>query len=444
MRQNDLNINEIYKPFLFDKSRFHFLWGGSGSGKSRFMAQKYLLALNGNIFDRNFRAIALRKVKETAKESVFREIETVIDKQEVRGNFKITESPLHIQHKGTRNEVLFGGLDKVEKLKSISEPTDIWIEEAMETDKQDFVQLNLRLRGVENAQITCTFNPEYRIHYIPSMYPKLKESELGELVRGDQYLALRTIHSHNFYAGEEYAKQMEWLKKHDPDGYEIYALAKWGGRDKPDQLIPTGKVLTAINKVEPIKGEQKAGIDVARYGDDDTVFGKFTGNCFDYIERHDHKSIPETSRLAYTFISRYNIKPSLVGVDTVGYGAGVYDQLKEDSKPVKSVESGASAIDMEEDTDHVYSFDNLRAQMWWYLMLAFSKEEIAIDLPEDDQQRLLEELTSIKYIIDDKKVKIQSKKELKSDLGRSPDYADAMCYAYFVDKLESEPWVMWG
>jgi phage terminase large subunit len=46
----------------------------------------------------------------------------------------------------TGSDIIFRGLDDVEKIKSVSGVTRIWLEEATEADKKDFDQLDIRLR----------------------------------------------------------------------------------------------------------------------------------------------------------------------------------------------------------------------------------------------------------------------------------------------------------
>jgi tRNA-specific 2-thiouridylase len=47
------------------------------------------------------------------------------------------------------NQIIFSGLDDVEKLKSIYNITSVWIEEASECLEEDFRELNRRLRGYQ-------------------------------------------------------------------------------------------------------------------------------------------------------------------------------------------------------------------------------------------------------------------------------------------------------
>lgn len=60
------------------------------------------------------------------------------------------------------SEFLFKGIDDAEKLKSIAGITDVVIEEATELTLNDFTQIDIRLRPVENVvypQIYLMFNP---------------------------------------------------------------------------------------------------------------------------------------------------------------------------------------------------------------------------------------------------------------------------------------------
>ena len=69
-------------------------------------------------------------------------------------------------------EILFAGLDDVEKLKSIHDITGIWIEEASEIEERDFDQLDIRLRGESRyyQQIILTFNPITITHWLKKRF----------------------------------------------------------------------------------------------------------------------------------------------------------------------------------------------------------------------------------------------------------------------------------
>ena len=68
-------FNDIYFPYLFDYSKkFEIYYGGSGSGKSVFIAQKLIVkALN-----RKRRVLIIRKTMASQKESCWRLITQIL------------------------------------------------------------------------------------------------------------------------------------------------------------------------------------------------------------------------------------------------------------------------------------------------------------------------------------------------------------------------------
>ena len=125
-------MNDCFIPLLDNDSRYLVLKGGGGSGKSVFTAQKIIL--KKMLEEPGHRILVVRKVAKTLRESVFAELRNVIRRWGLTQLFKIPKgasSELYIQCVNG-NEIVFAGLDDVEKLKSIVGITGIWIEEASE------------------------------------------------------------------------------------------------------------------------------------------------------------------------------------------------------------------------------------------------------------------------------------------------------------------------
>ena len=62
---------------------------------------------------------------------------------------------------------LFKGLDDREKIKSITDITEIWCEEATELAEDDYTQLDLRLRALKpDLQLICSFNPVSKANWV--------------------------------------------------------------------------------------------------------------------------------------------------------------------------------------------------------------------------------------------------------------------------------------
>lgn len=224
MEQVNLNIdkevfNEVYLPYLKTNTRYELFYGGAGSGKSAFVAQKLVLK---HMTEKNRKTLIVRKVKSTLRNSVFPEIIYWIKFFNVEDFFTIPSgkgNSLDIEGPNG-NKFIFTGLDNVEKLKSISGITDMWIEEATELEQKDFQQLDLRIRGQDaNKQFILTFNPTDSNHWIKKFFfdSQMKNTTI-----------LRTTHLDNKFLDEESRENLEKYITIDQTWYNIYALGEWG------------------------------------------------------------------------------------------------------------------------------------------------------------------------------------------------------------------------
>ena len=150
-------FNDVYVPYLGNRSRYEVFYGGAGSGKSVFVAQRMLVRA---MKEKGHKTLVVRKVAKTNRHSTFALITGIMHQWNVEPLFKVNKSDMEITCLNG-NQIIFTGLDDVEKLKSIANITDIWVEEASEISHDDFKQLDLRLRGKTPwpLQITMTFNP---------------------------------------------------------------------------------------------------------------------------------------------------------------------------------------------------------------------------------------------------------------------------------------------
>ncbi len=109
-------------------------------------------------------------------------------------------------------------------------------------------------------------------------------------------------------------------------------------------------------------------------------------------------------------------------VDRIGLGDGVFARLKEQRYVTMGFDSRSKPIGRS-----ASRFMNRRAEAFWDLRDKFERGKLAI--PPDE--RLLEELTALRFDVQSTgKVQIVSKPELRAELGRSPDRADALMLAF--------------
>ena len=212
-------FNDVYLPYLDNEDRYLIFGGGGSSGKSYFIAQRWIYKL---IHPKRCNLLVVRQTGDTNRRSTFPLLKQVISNWGLYDHFKINESDMRITCKLTGNEVAFAGLDDVEKIKSITfengELTDIWIEEATETQEGDINQLKVRLRGGNSKkQMVLSFNPVNIQHWIKKHFI---DSGLATVCW--------TTYKDNKFLTDDDRKALEDLQYVDEYTYEVYCLGKWG------------------------------------------------------------------------------------------------------------------------------------------------------------------------------------------------------------------------
>lgn len=212
-------FNEVYLPFLDNDDRYLVFGGGGSSGKSYFIAQRWIYKL---IHPTRCNLLVVRQTGDTNRRSTFPLLKQVISNWNLSKHFKVNESDMRIKCLLTNNEVAFAGLDDVEKIKSITfesgELTHIWCEEATEMQEADVNQLKVRLRGGKSKkQIVLSFNPVNVQHWIKKHFI---DSSLATVCW--------TTYRDNKFLTDDDRKALEDLKKIDEYTYEVYCLGHWG------------------------------------------------------------------------------------------------------------------------------------------------------------------------------------------------------------------------
>ena len=143
-------------PF-FNQSRYLILQGGAGSGKSEFAARKILFRI---MTEKNHKYLVLRKVRATLGVSVIALFLKLLRDSSIPFTFNKSDRIITIPI--AQSTIIFDGLDDPEKIKSIVGLTSIWCEELTEFGRNDFAQIDLRLRGKTKhyKQIIGSFNPD--------------------------------------------------------------------------------------------------------------------------------------------------------------------------------------------------------------------------------------------------------------------------------------------
>jgi phage terminase large subunit len=222
-------FNPVYIPHLTNTARTQIFYGGSSSGKSVFLAQRAVYDLLRG--DRNY--LICRAVARTLKKSTFAEIKKVISAWGMAAEFKINETDLTITC-GNGCQIIFAGLDDIEKLKSITPAkgviTDVWVEEATETNRNDVRQLLKRQRGGDEAtlkRLTLSFNPILQNHWIYNEYfAGVSWTDKQTEYKSPELSILKTWYIHNRFLTPDDVRDLE----NEPDKYfyNVYTLGNWG------------------------------------------------------------------------------------------------------------------------------------------------------------------------------------------------------------------------
>jgi hypothetical protein len=185
------------------------------------------------------------------------------------------------------------------------------------------------------------------------------------------------------------------------------------------------------------------GVDVARFGDDQTVIRTRIGR--------DARSIPpvklrgaDTMTVAARVVEEaHKHRVDAIVVDGGGVGGGVVDRLRFLREPVHEVQFGAKSDRSQIGQDGAIVFANKRAEMWGLM-----REWLAGGAIDADPE-LLSDLTGVEYgyVLRDGRdaIQLEKKEDMKRRGLASPDSADALCLTFAYPVASSDhAWLMAG
>lgn len=254
-------VNPRFRDFLFDWSqKFYFLVGGYGSSKSYHVALKLILKM----LQEKRTALVVREVYDTHRDSTFSLLEEIITDLGLDHKIRCVSSPMQIRFPNG-SKIIFKGMDKPAKLKSINNVSIVWIEECSEVKYDGFKELLGRLR-----------HPTLKLHMILSTNPVSKGNwsykhffkdeanqffvlDDDELYKKKTIIKNNTYYHHstaddNLFLPESYIEQLEDLKSHDPDLYRIARKGRFGVNGKlvlPQfEVMEHEEVMKAIRAID--------------------------------------------------------------------------------------------------------------------------------------------------------------------------------------------------
>lgn len=183
------------------------------------------------------------------------------------------------------------------------------------------------------------------------------------------------------------------------------------------------------------------GVDVARYGDDQTIicpiFDKKSQQKPIELNHNDTMQVTGTIVQLIEQLRTKHIGISIhIKIDCDGLGVGVYDRLKEVKKErnwitVKLYECHFGGRGGKNKDDEPIEFSNSTGLMWGLLREKVKSNQI--ELYYNDKQ--ITQITNRKYRINsDGKIELERKEEMKKRGLTSPDMADALALSLYEPK----------
>jgi hypothetical protein len=162
-------------------------------------------------------------------------------------------------------------------------------------------------------------------------------------------------------------------------------------------------------------------------GGDSSIIASRRGNKLSPFKKRKTSDFNELASWAGAEIDISN--PDVFRVDVVGIGWGVEGILRDKKGGI--IESA----DSRRKADNPERFMNKRAEMYWNLREMFDKGVMSI--PDDANFKA--QLGAMRYKLVNGKVQLPEKREIKTDIGHSPDELDAAAMLYYYpDNMTSK------
>ena len=209
-------FKKVFEDLVKEKHTHYWLKGGRGSTKSSFIS---IQIINGIMADKNANCVALRKVGQNLKDSVYEQLQWAISALGVDNLWQGKVSPLELIYIPTGQRIIFRGADKPKKIKSTKFRKGyckyLWYEEVDEFNGMSEIRtINQSLmRGGDKFVVFYSFNPPKSQRNWTNI--EMTEEREDKLVHHSTYLGVPKE-----WLGEQFIVEAEHLKNVN---YESYA-----------------------------------------------------------------------------------------------------------------------------------------------------------------------------------------------------------------------------
>jgi hypothetical protein len=203
--------------------------------------------------------------------------------------------------------------------------------------------------------------------------------------------------------------------------------------DHPWQVIPTAWIEAAQARWEAKEKETRGplssvGIDVARGGNDKTVYTPRYGNWFGLQLTKPGRATPDGQSVVRDALEVLGSEKAPLQIDVIAVGTSPVDIAKMFGVEVIPLNGAMQSGGVDKATKKLRFF-NKRAEWHWRLREALdpqSGQDLAI--PPDPQLRA--DLAAPRYEFTARGIKIEDKDDIKERIKRSPDKGESLIYAH--------------
>lgn len=214
-----------------------------------------------------------------------------------------------------------------------------------------------------------------------------------------------------------------------------------------DSFIPLEFAELATQSNIAITGSQlHLGVDVARFGDDETVIAPRIGLKVFGLNCYNKQDTMVTAGWVLNIARQYQdsfpqIQEVFIKVDDSGVGGGVTDRLNEVNAEdglgyyIVPINNGSKSDDEHYDNKGTESWATVRELLEENFSGHMQGNDLEVELPNDD--KLISQLTTRKYRMTSKgKIALERKEDMKKRGLQSPDRADAVVLSFATNNGE--------
>jgi|TARA_R110000822_G_scaffold3883_5_gene16555 hypothetical protein len=397
--------------------------GGAGGGKSLLgcywilkMCMKYP----------NTRWLIGRSKLHTLKATTYNTLLEVMKMQGLKSDdYKYNSHSGFMKFKKGGSEIVFKDLfyypsdPFYDKLGSM-EITGAFIDEASEVTQRAFQILSSRIRFKLDdndliPKILLTCNPTKNWLYTEFYKP----DEDGTIEHHRKFV--KSLVTDNPFISKHYIGQLQRL---DRISRERLLNGNWKYDDTQNKLYDYDSINDMFTNKYVEAGETYLSIDIARFGADSSVICVWSGWRCEEVLQYKKLSIVELSNKVAEIATKYKVRRGHIIADEDGVGGGLVDMVT----GCKGFVNNSRALLKE-------NYSNLKTQCYYKFAEKVNKGEIYVNADMKMKDAIIQELevVEMKDMDKDNKLMIISKDKIKQNIGRSPDFSDALMMRMYFE-----------